>query len=760
MNLPNPASQVSSSDDSVHFVYDAEINRFDPSLDEPLETCMMRLEKAGGRACESCALNIENRVRKFHGVTDVSASFTGGILKVRFNPLETNRTRVITDIRAFGVGLEPFSLTPTAPREPPFRRGPIESVRDWLESERAEIIFTIITFVTMIGGLLTELLGGPGILRNLFFVTAYATGGYFGLQAGLESLRHRTIDVDLLMILAAIGAALVDAPFEGAMLLFLFSLSNVLQNIALEKTRSAIRALMALRPQEATIRKDKETVRLPVEAVLLNEEMIVKPGERIPLDGVVIEGASAVDQSPITGESIPVSKQVGETVLAGTINQNGSLVIRVSRLAQDSTISRLIRMVAEAQSEKARTQRFIDRAEQVYAYAVILMTIAAIAVPLVFLGENLDTAFYRAMTLMVAASPCALVISTPATVLSAIGNGARRGILFKGGAHLEKAAEIKVVAFDKTGTLTLGKPRVTDILLLNPTHLASSEESLLAIAAAVESHSEHPLAHAIASEATDRNLPQPEVSGFLSTPGKGVRADVEGSEVLIGSLRFFKDRGLDHGEEAGQAVDRLQDAGKTPILVSVAGVLAGVIAVADVLRPDVQKIIAEMRAVGIEQVVMLTGDHKRVADQIGREAGLDHVYAEMLPEDKLNLIKVLEREHGPVAMVGDGVNDAPALVAASIGIAMGAAGTDVAMETADIVLMGDDLSNLPYLIDLSRQTRRTLFQNLAFSLAVILVLIGAVLGFQLALPLSVIGHEGSTVLVSLNGLRMLRFNRK
>jgi Cd2+/Zn2+-exporting ATPase len=637
-------------------------------------------------------------------------------------------------------------------------------LREQYPAEKLELIATIVTFITMMTGLASELLGGPEWLTLSAYFIAYIAGGVFGLKAGLESLRQFSIDVDLLMVLAAIGAALVGAYFEGAMLLFLFSLSNVLQTYAMDRTRNAIRALMALRPAEATIRRNGELVTLPIEEIEVGEHMRVKPGERLALDGIVVEGRSSLDQAAITGESIPVAKGPGDTVLAGSINQHGSLDVAVTHLSEDTTLAKLIKLVEEAQSEKAPTQRFIEKAEQYYALGVIILTALAIVLPLFLLNEPFETTFYRAMTLMVAASPCAIVISTPATVLSAIGNGAKRGVLFKGGAYVEKAAEIKVIAFDKTGTLTVGKPQVTDVVVCDQ-NWDGDEATLLQLAAAVEDKSEHPLANAIVATAQERELTLPDATDFHSETGMGVYATVGDQQIAVGNRRFFGNWVMDGLETAVTRLEAFQDAGKTAVLVAdvtertrTAHVL-GILAIADVLRPDVAQVIQKLKAQGIEHVAMLTGDNERVAQAIGKQAGVDAVYAELMPKDKMTLLQKLNKQYGPVAMIGDGVNDAPALATADIGIAMGAAGTDVALETADIVLMSDDLSKVPYVIGLSHKTRKTLTQNLVFAMGMIVVLVSAVLGVGIALPLSVIGHEGSTVLVSLNGLRLLGYNQ-
>ena len=732
------------------------------TLQERWATCTMRVGRRGGRACEACALTLEDRLGKIPGVRRAAVSYLGGALSVTYDDTLLSPDELEAEMQRLGVKVRaPEQVV----RRRPAAEGPpglMTRLRSSLSEERLELAFTVITLFAMIAGFAGEKLGAPFAFATGSYVFAYVAGGAFGLRAGLESLQQFRIDVDLLMILAALGAAFVGAPFEGAMLLFLFSLSNVLQTYALDRTRSAIRALMALRPEEALVRQGDELVTLPAEEIDVGDRVIVRPGERIPLDGVVVEGESSIDQASITGESIPVAKGPGDDVLAGTINQRGGLEISVARQAKDSTIARLIKLVEEAHSEKAKTQRFIDTAEQYYAAGVIVLTALALLIPMAWLQEPFADAFYRAMTLMVAASPCALVISTPATVLSAIGNGARKGVLFKGGVYVEQAAAIKVVAFDKTGTLTAGRPEVTDVISLN----GASEEEVLVRAAAVEAKSEHPLAEAIVEAARARDLDWPEATAFQSETGSGVSAEVNGSTVAVGNRRFYEGVGADGLEEASATVDALYSDGKTTVIVARSATgeaggqryqVIGVIGIADMLRPNVRDVVQALKERGVERVVMLTGDNERVAETIAGQASVDAFHAELLPEDKVRILREEAARYGPVAMVGDGVNDAPALATAAIGIAMGAAGTDVALETADIVLMADDLSQIPYVIGLSRQTRRTLLQNLAFAVAVIGVLIGAVLGIGLALPLSVIGHEGSTVLVSLNGLRLLAY---
>ena len=767
-----------------------------PILQDRWQTCTMRLDKRGGRSCESCALALERQVGQLPGVRRATASFAGGVMSVHYDDALISAGDITRRVAGLGVGVGPSSaaLPVEAGLEPTPTTSALTSLREWLTPQKLQAILTVITFLTMMAGWLIERsVGAPTPLTTTLFVIAYVAGGAFGLKGGIESLKARTIDIDLLMILAALGAAVVGQPFEGAMLLFLFSLSNTLQDFAMDRTRNAIRALMKLRPTQAEIYRGDRLVTLPIEQVRVGDRMLVRPGDRIALDGQVLTGAGSVDQSSLTGESLPIYKEKGDPCFAGTINQDGSLEIGVTKLAKDSTIARLIQMVEEAQSEKAETQRFIDKFEQYYAVGVIVFTALVAAVPVLFMGQAFNTAFYTAMTVMVAASPCAIVISTPATVLSAIGNGARRGVLFKGGVHVENAATVKVITFDKTGTLTVGKPEVTTIRVTSDELRVTNEEEiddgrqwsvvseqvavesgrtsaddLLRLAAAVEARSEHPLARAVVAEAEKRGIAVPEVVDFQSIAGHGVRGTVADpiygeTEIHIGNPRYFAGfESNGHLEAVTAAVNELEEEGQTSVIVAqvtegMAARYLGIIGLADALRPDAPAVVADLKAAGVERVIMLTGDNQRVAERIAAAVGIDEVFADLMPEDKVAVVRHVRDHYGPVAMVGDGVNDAPALAAATIGIAMGAAGTDVALETADIVLMADDLQNIPYVIRLSRATRRTLIVNLSFALFMIALMLTAIFVRDLPLPLAVIGHEGGTVLVSLNGMRLLAY---
>lgn len=617
--------------------------------------------------------------------------------------------------------------------------------------------------VFLITALLVEKNSGLGLSTNALYLSAYIFNGQNGVRAALISLRKRVLDVDVLMVLAALGAAVIGAPFEGALLLFLFSFSNVLQRHALERTQKAIESLLTLRPSEAMVKRAHGNFKVAIEDLTVGEIVIVRPGEQIPLDGIVTEGSTHVDESSLTGESMPVAKSLGNQLFAGTLNQSGGIEFKVTKRSEDSTLARMVKLVAEAQAEKSHAQRFLEKSEQYYAIGVVGLTLIVFFIPFLFFSESFVHAFYRAMTLMVVASPCALVISTPATVLSAIGGAARRGILIKGGSHLERAAKIDIVAIDKTGTLTHGKPSLTEIVTIDGIYLITdplpdSVSRLLRAAAALEIKSEHPLAHAIVKSAMELGISLPEATNFQSTTGKGAEATIESVRYLVGSERLFHELDATGISPLVASSLALQAKGKTCVWLGrrigeTIEALA-LLVMADTIRPAARQLADDLHQLGIKKVVMLTGDQRLVAEAIALETKLDQVFAELLPEDKLKVIRELKKQ-GTVMMIGDGVNDAPALASSDIGVAMGAAGTDVAMETADIVLMGDRLENITLLLNHARRAKRVLLQNLIFSSAVIVILIFAALGFSLALPIGVIGHEGSTVLVCLNGLRLL-----
>lgn len=701
-------------------------------------------------ACKQCAAQMNATLaEKYHRLAQLGTAaqmqFQNGRMEISI--AGSGQTALHTAQLDLASG-DPYQA-PAIPVEP------AEPETPTLDRGKLEILFTLVNAVAAVLAFAGEQFGFlPPVAIVTLYGTAYVTGGFYGLLDGLGTLRERKLDVNLLMIFAALGAAAIGQPAEGAALLFLFSLSNTLQTYAMDRSRKAIEKLLDLRPPVALVRRGSRLTSMPVEKLVIGDTVLVKPGERIPIDGEVISGVSTVDQAAITGESVPVEKNPGSMVFAGTVNGAGSLEIRATRLAKDTTLAKIVQMVEDAQASKARTQRMLDDFEQIYALIVLGVSALLIVVPYFFLNAEFYPTFYQAMTLLVVASPCALVISTPASILSAIANGARRGVLFKGGAYLEQTATLKVIAFDKTGTLTKGAPTLNYILPQS----GISETDLLRLAATVEERSEHPLARAIVQAAQDRGIRLAESTGFHALPGRGVEAYVDENRILIGNERLFSSFSVEIPEGLRVAIYELETQGQTAMLVRSDDRWMGILAVADDLRPDAADIVQRIKASGVDRVVMLTGDNERVAAAIAARAGVDEFHAGLLPEDKVRLLKQIQAAYGPTAMVGDGVNDAPALAAADVGIAMGGAGTDVALETADVVLMADDLDNIPYAIGLAHKARRIVWQNLAFSLAVIVVLVVSAFGAQLPLPLGVVGHEGSTVLVVLNGLRLLGYD--
>jgi Cd2+/Zn2+-exporting ATPase len=607
-------------------------------------------------------------------------------------------------------------------------------------------VFLIVAFAV------DRLTAAPHWVVVALYVASYLAGGTMATRTALEDLAHRKVNIDLLMVTAAAGAALLNAWAEGAVLLALFSTSNALEFYALRRTRNAVRALMDLSPSEATvIDADGEHRLVPVAALAVGDVILVRPGEKIPADAELTSGTTEVDQAAITGESMPVLKTAGDDVFAGTVNQSGAFRARVNRLSTETTLARIVRLVEEAQSQKSRAERFTDAFEGPYAIGVMVFAALVGIVP-ILLGADPGDAFYRAMTVLVVASPCALVISTPAATLSAIANAARNGVLVKGGSYLDELGVIDIIAFDKTGTLTVGKPSLTDLVVLDDRPV----DVVLTQAASVEHLSEHPIATAIVAAARDRNLPLKRAHDFTTDPGRGVTGQLDSGFVAAGNEALFAAHGIPVETAAVEAAERIRAEGRTAILVGDETGVFGIVGVADQLRPGVAEAIADLKRQGVKRIVMLTGDNVRVGNAIARRVGIDEVYADMQPEQKLAVIEQL-RTQGRVAMVGDGVNDAPALASADLGVAMGSGGTDVALETADVVLITGDLGRLQFAVGLSRRMRTIIRVCIGFSLAVIATLATLALTVGIPLPLGVVGHEGSTIIVVLTGLTLLAY---
>jgi len=584
------------------------------------------------------------------------------------------------------------------------------------------------------------------ILKDASMIAAALVAGYPIALNAFRAIKFRIVGIDALVTLAVIGALIIREYWEAAAVTFLFMFGAYLEGKTLEKTRSAIKSLLDLAPNTARVIRDDKEIEIPAEEVVKDEIVIIKPGEKIPVDGTVVEGSSYVNQSAITGESIPVSKNINDTVFSGTVIESGYIKVRADRVGEDTTFSRILQMVEEAQDKKAKTQKFLEVFSKYYTPGIIVLAV------LVFI---ITRDIELALTLLVIACPGALVISTPVSIVAGIGNGARHGVLMKGGEVIEKLGTAKVLAFDKTGTLTVGKPKVTRIKAFH-----GEEEEILKLTAIAEGYSEHPLARAILEEAGNRfeNLPRPEESEIMA--GHGLKAMVEGRIILVGNRKLMVENNINISQELEEYISREESLGQTVVITADRDKVLGVISIADDIREGAVELIKRLKAKGIKRIVMLTGDNERAAAAIANKLGLDDYYAELLPEGKVEMLKKLQEEYGTTAMVGDGVNDAPALASADFGIAMGGAGSDVAMETADVVLMSAELSKLSYAIGLSRATVINMKQNIYFAIAVVMLLIAGVLLKLVFLSSGMLIHELSVLLVIINAIRLFGYNGK
>lgn len=743
------------------------------------KTCMLSVK---GMDCASCALGVERALYSLSGVESVGVDLVGERVTVSYHSDSVGRGDLAGAIRRLGYrvvdGTEgsagvaageagsATSSSASSPAEAP--SGWWQRLRVWLV-ERSRLFLAVVSGVFWLGSLAASHLVGPGGATLVLALISMAAGGRYIVPRGWQSLRARSLDMNFLMSIAALGALLIGEYVEAASAVFLFAVAQLLETFSMDRARNAVRSLMELSPAEATVIRGGIEVRVPAETVAIGEVVVVRPGEKIPVDGVVVDGLSSVDQAPITGESVPVEKAMGDEVFAGTLNGVGALEVQSTRAAEDTTLARIIHSVSEAQATRAPSQAFVDRFARVYTPLIVVVA-AAIALfpPLLGLGE-LGVWFYRALVLLVIACPCALVISTPVTIVSALTGAARRGILIKGGLHLENAGRARVVALDKTGTLTAGEPEVVDVVVLD----GSSPEELIRVAAAAERRSEHPLARAIVRYADEIGVEAPNGGAALQAlTGLGVRAEVGGEVVYLGSARLFKELGA-LGGEVEELIDRHEAQGRTVVLVGAAPaggdgetgaeapVIRGLIALADRLRPEAAGALRELHDAGIERVVMLTGDRAGAAESVARElggpgVGVDEHRASLLPEEKVAAVHSLREEYGRVLFVGDGVNDAPALAASDVGVAMGTAGTDVALETADIALMADDLSKLPVTIRFARRAERIIRANITFSLVTKAVFLGLAVFGQATLWMAVLADVGASLIVVANGMRALR----
>lgn len=712
--------------------------------------------KVSGLDCPDCAKDVQKAVLSIPGVQNAEVNFSAQKLKVSYNDNEVSVEQISNVLSKIGhpatlVKTEAVEKVKDTPIQNTKNEKAVPLVTPWWKEPRNILlaISGVITILTLIAE--WTHIGLTETWAKVLYGTAVIVGGIFPAKKGLSSLKHGRLTINALLVVGAIGAIYLGLWEEAAMLVVIFSLGEVLESYAVDKARGSIQALISLAPDEATVLRNSQELRIPVEQVDIDEIVLVKPGEKVSVDGVVVSGTSAIDQSSITGESIPVLKHVGDEVYASTLNGRGALEIRVTKLAEDSTLSKIVELVEDAQMKKGNAQNFSERFGAIYTPLMFVLAIIMAVVPPVFFGQPFDAWLYRALVVLVVSCSCSLVLSVPIAIVAGVGNAAKNGVLVKGGIHMETAGKVQVVAFDKTGTLTAGKPTVTDVVALGNI----SDEKLLKIAGTLEVRSEHPLADAVLKLISEKGLELETIEEFMSITGRGAKGIIDGEEYYIGNPRLFKEIGV-AVEGYIKQIENLQNEGKTVILVGTPKQILGLIAVSDQPKENARKAISKLKELGIKKIVMLTGDNKVTGEAIGRSIGVDEVRAELMPEDKISAIKALQEGHSAVAMVGDGVNDAPALAQADVGVSMGVAGTDVALETADIALMADDLDQLVYMIKISRKAVSVIKQNIAFSLGVVAFLVISALFGWMPLTTGLILNEASALVIIANGVRLLK----
>ncbi|QQE75430.1 cadmium-translocating P-type ATPase [Brevibacillus composti] len=691
-----------------------------------------------GMDCADCARGLEKKVGAIGAVQQVSVNFGAAKMTVRHEG--GAEETIVRTVRQAG-----YDAVLEKDRKQ------LENRSFWLGNRKA--LWTLLSGVLFLTAWTLDL---TDAIRADYLVWLYAAaiaiGGFRIAKSGIYGLKSKTLGIDFLMTIAVLGAAIIGEWAEGAAVVFLFSLGETLEAYTMERTRNSLRSLMKLAPDEALVIREGQEVKLPVESIEVGEIVLVKPGDKIAMDGTVIEGHSTVNQAPITGESVPVEKSAGDDVYAGTINEQGALKIKVTRRFEENTLSKIVHLVEEAQAQKAPSQRFVDVFSQYYTPAVIAIAALIAVIPPLFMQEPFELWFYRALMMLVVACPCALVISTPVSIVSAIGNAARHGILIKGGVHLERLGAINTIAFDKTGTLTRGTPEVVSILPLD----GKTPSEIMTLAASLEAMSQHPLAQAILRYAKEIGAEPKPASDFTSVTGRGVKAVVDGELYYLGNPRWFQNELSLSLASVQEEIEKRQQTGQTLMLLGTGQKVIALIGLADQLREESASVVAKLKKLGVGQVAMLTGDNRGTAEAVAGKLGLSDYRAELLPADKLAEVQKWQSTSKGVAMVGDGVNDAPALAAATVGIAMGGAGSDTAMETADITLMADDLTKLPYAIGLSRRTLAIIKQNIAFSLLIKVVFLLMILFGYSTLWMAVLADTGSSLIVIANGMRLLR----
>ncbi|TCS93892.1 Cd2+/Zn2+-exporting ATPase [Hazenella coriacea] len=690
-----------------------------------------------GFTCAGCAKTFEENVKSLPGVNDAEVNF--GASKITVYGEAT-----VSELEKAGA-FEKLKLSSEL-------QGTIQQEPFWKKKEH---LFIVGSFLLLIFGWFSSFRNGEESLITItLYLSSMLLGGTRLFIQGLRNLVRFKFDMRTLMTIAIIGAAIIGEWSEGATVVILFAISEVLESYSMERARRSIHSMMDLAPQQALVRREGKEVMIPVREVNVGDILLIKPGQKIAMDGEVLHGHSSINQAAITGESLPVYKTVGNEVFAGTLNEEGYLEVKVTKRVEDTTLAKMIHLVEEAQAHRAPSQAFVDRFAEWYTPAILILSLLFMTVPPLILGAEWGEWIYRGLALLVVGCPCALIISTPVAIVTAIGNAARHGVLIKGGLHLEEAAHLQAFAFDKTGTLTHGTPNVTDFIALS----SEQQRTYLEIATAIERNSQHPLATALYRKAELEGVSESrlQVEEFSSVIGKGVEAKVDGTFYMIGKPTWFEELQVSLSPDFYTKIQDLQKQGKTVMLFGTKNQVLAIIAVQDTLRAESISAIQELHHLGIQPTVLLTGDHQVTATTLGKQLGISEIYAELLPKDKLERIREVQQKGKNVAMVGDGVNDAPALATANIGIAMGGAGTDTALETADLVIMGDDLSKLPFVVRLSRKAMQIIKQNVTFSIGIKVLAFLLILPGWLTLWMAVFADMGATLIVTLNGLRLLQ----
>lgn len=690
-----------------------------------------------GLSCTNCAGKFEKNVKQLPGVTSATVNF--GASKISVEGQTT-----IEELEEAGA-FENLII-----RDDQENDEQVRSKESFIKRNIALIISLGFILVAVISQLS---LGEDHLLTKALYILAIIIGGFDLFKEGFSDLIKLDFSMESLMTIAIIGAAFIGEWAEGSIVVILFAISEALERFSMDKARQSIRSLMDIAPKEALIRRNNVEQLVSVDKIDIDDIMIIKPGQKIAMDGLVINGHSSVNQAAITGESVPVEKQLDDEVFAGTLNEEGVLEVKVTKKVTDTTIAKIIHLVEEAQGERAPAQAFVDKFAKYYTPFIIIMALLIVVVPPLFFGGDWNKWLYQGLSILVVGCPCSLVISTPVSIVSAIGNAAKNGVLVKGGVYLEEIGHLRAIAFDKTGTLTKGKPVVTDFIATS----SETDINYLSIISSLESLSQHPLASAILNEADKTNVDYKsiQIEDFQSITGKGLTGIHQNIRYYIGSPKLFSASVI---EETAVKVQyrKFQEQGKTAMYFGTDEQILGVIAVADEVRDSSAAIISELHKLSIEHTIMLTGDNTKTAESIGKQLGVTEIKGDLMPQEKLDSIKALRTTYNKVAMVGDGINDAPALAASTVGIAMGGAGTDTALETADVALMGDDLQKLPFIVRLSRQTLKVIKQNITFSLGIKLLALLLVIPGWLTLWIAIVADMGATLLVTLNGLRLMK----